>query len=74
MTKAISYATGLPIQSRASTDAYATGWDLAFGNPKPLGEHDKPKDRVKLGVSPSTIVEFVDCRDGEMTLRDSDYE
>jgi hypothetical protein len=28
----------------------------------PIGEDTRPKDRVKLGVSPSTIVEEMDCR------------
>jgi len=74
MAKTISDATGLPIVTRPSNAAYASGWDLAFGNPKPIGEHDKPKDRVKLGVSPSTVVEFVDCHEGVMTLREGNYE
>ena len=28
----------------------------------PIGEDTRPKDRVKLGVSPSTVVENWDCR------------
>jgi len=28
----------------------------------PIGEHKKPKDRVKLGISPSTVVEEWDCK------------
>ena len=50
MTKAISEATGLPIQTGVPNDAYRSGWDGIF------------KDRVKLGVSPSTEVTDIDCR------------
>jgi len=62
MSTAISEATGLPIQTRVTNEAYASGWDRLFGNPVPVGEDTRPKDRVKLGVSPSTIVEEMDCR------------
>jgi hypothetical protein len=65
MTKAISEATGLPIQTRVTNDAYAMGWDELFGE-------KKFKDRVKLGVSPSTDVQNVDCRTGEMITREND--
>ena len=50
MTKAISEATGLPIQTGVVSDAYRYGWDGLF------------KDRVKLGVSPHTEVTNIDCR------------
>ena len=60
MAKAISEATGLPIQTKVSIDdAYAMGWDELFGE-------KKLKDRVKLGVSPSTDVQNIDCRSGQM--------
>ena len=65
MTKAISEATGLPIQTRVPTAAYSAGWDRLFGD-------KKFKDRVKLGVSPSTDVQNVDCRTGEMITREND--
>ena len=67
MTKAISEATGLPIQTKVTNKAYATGWDDLFGG-------KKLKDRVKLGVSPSTDVENIDCRKdvlGTMPIRES---
>jgi len=57
MATAISEATGLPIRTKAKTEAYADGWDVIFGKvPAPLGEDTRPKDRVKLGLSPSTKV------------------
>lgn len=31
----------------------------------PLGEYKKPKDRVDLGLSPSCIVEEIDCTRGK---------
>jgi len=65
MAKAISEATGLPIQTRVTNKAYATGWDNLFGE-------KKLKDRVKLGVSPSTDVQNIDCRTGEMITREND--
>ena len=65
MATAISEATGLPIQTRASNKAYASGWDQVFGE-------KKLKDRVKLGVSPSTEVQNVDCRSGQMIISESD--
>ncbi len=57
MTTAISEATGLPIRTRANTDAYDQNWDKIFGKSViAIGEDTRPKDRVKLGVSPSTRV------------------
>jgi len=56
MTKTISEATGLPIQTGVPSDAYRTGWDGLF------------KDRVKLGVSPSTEVTNIDCRPKVTTI------
>lgn len=39
-------------------------YDKIFGKKEiPIGEDTRPKDRVKLGVSPSTIVEEWDCTD-----------
>jgi hypothetical protein len=65
MAKAISEATGLPIQTGVPTDAYIMGWEELFGE-------KKLKDRVKLGVSPSTEVQNVDCRSGQMIISESD--
>tara|TARA_R110000796_G_scaffold61292_3_gene142000 strand:- start:3185 stop:3487 length:303 start_codon:yes stop_codon:yes gene_type:complete len=31
----------------------------------PLGEYKKPKDRVDLGLSPSCIIEEIDCTRGK---------
>jgi|TARA_B110000967_G_C18396719_1_gene322567 hypothetical protein len=36
----------------------------------PLGEDTRPKDRIKQGISPSTIIEEMDCTKED----DSDYE
>jgi hypothetical protein len=64
MATAISEATGLPIRTKAKTDAYADGWDAIFGEvPPALGEDTRPKDRVKLGVSPSTKVTELNVED-----------
>jgi len=46
--------------SKPMNKQFEDNYDLIFN--KPIGEHDKPKDRVKLGLSPSTIVEEMDCR------------
>ena len=44
-------------------DNYDAGWEALFNkSPVPLGEDSKPKDRVKLGLSPSTVVEDWDMR------------
>ena len=42
-------------------DNYDAGWEALFNkSPVPLGEDTRPKDRVKLGLSPSTVVEEMD--------------
>ena len=57
----VSDATGLPIRTKASTDKYKQGWDAIFGKDEtPVGEDTRPKDRVKLGVSPSANVTEVE--------------
>ena len=44
-------------------DNYDAGWEALFNkSPVPLDEDSKPKDRVKLGLSPSTVVEDWDMR------------
>ena len=41
---------------------FADNYDRIFGNKDmPLGQSKKPKDRVDLGLSPSTIIEEIDC-------------
>ena len=63
MVTATSSATGLPIRTKAKTDAYDAGWEALFNkSPVPLGEDTRPKDRVKQGISPSTVIEEMDCR------------
>jgi hypothetical protein len=57
--------TGDEIKSKvAAEDKYRNNWDNIFVGRelKPLGEDSKPKDRVKLGLSPSTVVEEWDMR------------
>lgn len=50
--------TGDSIRSKAQSDKFAENFDRIFGKKQtPLGEDTRPKDRVKLGVSPSTVVE-----------------
>jgi len=34
--------------------------NIFVGKPDPVGEDTKPKDRVSLGLSPSTVVEDMD--------------
>ena len=41
---------------------FADNYDRIFGKEDiPLGQSKKPKDRVDLGLSPSTIIEEIDC-------------
>ena len=45
----------------ATKDNYDAGWEALFNkSPVPMGEDTRPKDRVKLGLSPSTVVEEMD--------------
>tara|TARA_R110000782_G_scaffold128240_1_gene219837 strand:- start:139 stop:408 length:270 start_codon:yes stop_codon:yes gene_type:complete len=48
----------------AVEDLYRNNWDNIFVGmePIPAGEDTRPKDRVKLGLSPSTVVEDWDMR------------
>lgn len=50
------------------TYAYCQRADKVNGEccsgPAPIGEDSRPKDRVKLGLSPSTVIEEIDCREG----------
>ena len=46
--------------SKPMNQQFADNYDRIFSN-KPLGESNKPKDRVDLGLSPSTIIEEIDC-------------
>ena len=45
----------------AAKDDYAGGWESLFKK-LPIGEDTRPKNRVKLGLSPATIVEEIDFR------------
>ena len=48
------------IVSKANSDAYTDNWERLFGFQLPAGQKTV-KDRVDLGLSPSTVVEdFVD--------------
>ena len=48
--------------SKPMNKQFADNYDRIFAKP-PLGEDTRPKDWVKLGLSPSTIVEeWVDGR------------
>jgi hypothetical protein len=65
--------TGDEIRSKEQSEKYREAWDLIFAPSSyvseanreeeevPIGEDTRPKDRVKLGVSPSTDVEEWDC-------------
>ena len=45
----------------AAKDNYDAGWEALFNkSPVPVGEDISPKDWVKLGLSPSTVVEEMD--------------
>ena len=48
--------------SKPNNQKFSDNFDRIFGTP--VGEDTRPKDRVKLGVSPSTKVEEWDCRKG----------
>jgi len=42
-------------------DNYDAGWEALFNkSPVPIGEDTRPKDWVKLGLSPSTVVVDMD--------------
>ena len=44
------------IVRKANSEAYINNWERLFGNPVPIGQK-KVKDRVDLGLSPSTLIE-----------------
>jgi hypothetical protein len=48
--------------SKPMNQQFADNYDRIFGNKDmPLGQSNKPKDRVDLGLSPSTIIQEIDC-------------
>ena len=50
-------------------DNYDAGWEALFNkSPVPVGEDTRPKDWVKLGLSPSTSIEEWDCRPTKESL------
>tara|TARA_R110000751_G_scaffold100001_6_gene193597 strand:- start:181 stop:528 length:348 start_codon:yes stop_codon:yes gene_type:complete len=56
--------TGDEIKSRVQTSSeYQDNWDNIFVGKRgvPLGEDTRPKDRIKQGISSSTIIEEWDC-------------
>lgn len=42
--------------SKPMSQQFADNYEKIFGKKLPVGEDTRPKDRVKLGVSPSTDV------------------
>mgnify|MGYP003653114961 CR=1 FL=1 len=54
--------TGDSLITKPATDKFRDGWDTAFTKP-PIGEDTRPKDRIKQGISSSTIIEEWDCTD-----------
>jgi len=61
------------IVSKANSDAYTDNWERLFGNPIPIGQKTV-KDRVDLGLSPSTVIEdYVEEIEGQ-SVRSSSYE
>ena len=58
------------IVSKANSDAYTDNWERLFGFQLPVGQKTV-KDRVDLGLSPSTVVEdYVEEIEGQ-TVRSS---
>jgi len=50
--------------SKPMSQQFADNYDRIFKKDDiPLGEDTRPKDRVKLGLSPSTIVEEINSED-----------
>ena len=48
--------------SKPMSQQFADNYNRIFGKEDmPLGQSKKPKDRVDLGLSPSTIIEEIDC-------------
>ena len=55
--------TGDELTSRVQTSSeYQDNWDRIFKSKEvPVGEDTRPKDRIKQGISSSTIIEEWDC-------------
>jgi len=50
--------------SKPMSQQFADNYDRIFRKDDiPIGEDTRPKDRVKLGLSPSTIVEEINSED-----------
>jgi len=50
--------------SKPMSQQFADNYDKIFKKEEiPIGEDTRPKDRVKLGLSPSTIVEEINSED-----------
>jgi|TARA_R110002124_G_scaffold90836_1_gene231577 hypothetical protein len=46
--------------SKPMSKQFEENYDRIFNN-KPIGQSKKPKDRVDLGLSPSCVIEEIDC-------------
>ena len=63
MDKGIMSAQEKPT-SKPMSQQFADNYDRIFRKDDiPIGEDTRPKDRVKLGLSPSTIVEEINSED-----------
>jgi len=50
--------------SKPMNKNYSEGYDRIYGKKDvPVGEDTRPKDRVKLGLSPSCVVEDINSED-----------
>ena len=48
--------------SKPMSQQFADNYDRIFSKEDmPIGQSKKPKDRVDLGLSPSTIIQEIDC-------------
>jgi|TARA_B110000046_G_scaffold150684_1_gene159171 hypothetical protein len=54
--------TGDKLKSKVANDNFRNNFDRIFGKPDEDVKEHKPKDWVKLGLSPSTKIEEWDCR------------
>jgi|TARA_R110000787_G_scaffold266708_1_gene372914 hypothetical protein len=50
--------------SKPMSKQFEENYDRIFNN-KPIGQSKKPKDRVDLGLSPSCVIEEIDCTRGK---------
>jgi len=56
--------TGDSLINKPANDKFRDNFDRIFGTKTvPYGEDTRPKDRWKLGLSPSTVVEEISSED-----------